>query len=324
MDVKPEYQGMSADEIALLQSDELDATGAPKEDELDRQRAAVVNTPVTAEGQEVEDELEEVSAAAAPTPAPAPTANAPAAETAPAAPAAAPEPAPAPPADAAAPEAEPATPRYNVGDPSKINEQLAALDARQAEAFAKLMEGEIDQEAYQKVQAEVKGQERRLVAQQTLHEANVQAEQAAQEKAITELAEAAIKPENGGIDYKTDAVAQRQFDIALNMAAADPANEKLSAAQLFAQAHKAVLSLRGKVPAPAPAPAASSAPTPAPAPVSRAVDKSQMPPTLSRVPPAADPSIAGDEFAHLGSLDGVELEKAFARMTPEQQERYLN
>lgn len=324
MDVKPEHQGMSADEIALLESGELDESGVPKEDDQDRQRAAVVDTPVTREGQEAEEELEAIEAAAnapvsAPAaPAPSPAADAPSAEPAPAPAAEAPAPAPAEESSATAPAT--AVPRYDVGDPSKIDEKLAALDKKESDAFTQLMDGTIDQEAYQNVLKEVKREERVLVAQQTLHVANLQAEQRAQEQAIEALATSAAKPEGGGIDYKTDVTAQKQFDVALGMIHADPENARLTFEQQLNKAHDAVLAIRGKSRAAALAPAPSAAPAPA----SRAVDKSQMPPTLSRVPPAADPSIAGNEFAHLESLDGVELEKAFARLTPEQQERYLN
>jgi hypothetical protein len=53
-----------------------------------------------------------------------------------------------------------------------------------------------------------------------------------------------------------------------------------------------------------------------------AADRSALPPTLAGVPAAADASV-GSEFAHLDGLEGTALEKALARMTPDQQERYL-
>lgn len=61
----------------------------------------------------------------------------------------------------------------------------------------------------------------------------------------------------------------------------------------------------------------------APAKPARGVDRSAIPPTLSRVPPSADSAISGDEFSHLGSLDGAALEKAIAKMSPEELDRYL-
>lgn len=50
-----------------------------------------------------------------------------------------------------------------------------------------------------------------------------------------------------------------------------------------------------------------------------------VPPTLSGMPAAEQPDVGGgDEFSHLDRLEGFELEAALAKMTPEQEARYLS
>lgn len=52
--------------------------------------------------------------------------------------------------------------------------------------------------------------------------------------------------------------------------------------------------------------------------------RKDIPPTLSGMPAAEQPDVGGgDEFSHLDRLEGFDLEAALAKMTPEQQERYL-
>ena len=95
----------------------------------------------------------------------------------------------------------------------------------------------------------------------------------------------------------------------------------------LAEAQALMLRRFGKSAAAAPAAAApgaapAAAPTAPPVRKPAAADRSALPPTLAGVPAAADASV-GSEFAHLDGLEGTALEKALARMTPDQQERYL-
>lgn len=55
---------------------------------------------------------------------------------------------------------------------------------------------------------------------------------------------------------------------------------------------------------------------------SRTPDLSNVPPTVGRGPSAGTPSVNSDEFSHLDGLSGIALERAVARLTPEQQERW--
>lgn len=53
-------------------------------------------------------------------------------------------------------------------------------------------------------------------------------------------------------------------------------------------------------------------------------DRSKIPPSLANVPAAAEAKVGDDEFAHLEGMEIADQERAVARMTPEQQERWAN
>lgn len=54
----------------------------------------------------------------------------------------------------------------------------------------------------------------------------------------------------------------------------------------------------------------------------RRPDLSKIPKTLSNLPAAASDNDDGGEFAHLDKLSGMDLERALAKLSPEQAERY--
>lgn len=217
--------------------------------------------------------------------------------------AATPEPTPAPPP---APEF---TPQFNAGDLTQFDAQIAELTTQKNEKFAKLMEGEITPEDYSKAEAELMAARENLTIARTLAKANADAAEQYQLKVLKKVAEVA---KSDDIDYAKDVKAAARFDAEIAFLSADPEWRSKDFSEKAAEAHKTVLTLLGKKP--------SAAPSPAPAPAS--VDRSKLPPTLSNIPVAAAPSIGG-EFDHLDGLKGAAHEKALARMTPEQQERYL-
>ena len=129
-----------------------------------------------------------------------------------------------------------------------------------------------------------------------------------------------------GLDLKAnDGAIGGEFDRAVRMFAQEatarglvdvPGNLAASKAALQ-EAQDYMLRRHGKAtPAASPSQPAPQARKPAPP------DRSQFPPTLANVPAAADATIV-NEFAHLENLEGSALERALARLTPDQQERYL-
>lgn len=314
-------QGMSQAELDLLE--EIGEDGVPKEtpDEIANREALA--KPVTGEEG---DGTDPADVAAAPAAAPAvAAAPAPAADTTVVDP---PEgtPTTAEPTTTTAVEPTPFVPQYTAEVPADAQEQIQTLTKEVDDAFDKLMEGELDKDQYRaiktRVEAAVDDLKTKALTASIFEQANQQnAMQAAQAEWTRSEAKIFTDAKAEGLDYKGKPALLAAFNHNLKALGNDPANENRDAPWFLTEAHKrtkADLGITGAAPAPAPA-----APTP-PAPKPKGVDLSQVPPTLGRVPPAADPTVAGDEFAHLSTLTGGDLEKAVAKMTPEQQERWLN
>lgn len=218
--------------------------------------------------------------------------------------------------------------------PADADEQRKTLRAEKATALQQLLDGEIDQEAYQEVESRVQDKLDDLARAAAVDMARSKMQQDAMMQEYGQHLGAAQKElKAAGIDLSGEAGAQ--FDRAIRLFAQDAIDRGLTdaagnmAASRDALAEAQALMLRrfGKASAAAPAAAApGSAPAAAPAaPATRkpaAADRSTLPPTLAGVPAAADAAV-GSEFAHLDGLEGTALEKALARMTPDQQERYL-
>jgi hypothetical protein len=218
--------------------------------------------------------------------------------------------------------------------PADADEQRKTLRAEKATALQQLLDGEIDQEAYQEVESRVQDKLDDLARAAAVDMARSQMQQDAMMQEYGQhLGVAQKELKAAGIDL--DGEAGAQFDRAIRLFAQDAADRGLTdtlgnmAASRDALAEAQALMLRrfGKsaAAAPAAAPAAAApgaAPTAPPVRKPAAADRSTLPPTLAGVPAAADASV-GSEFAHLDGLEGTALEKALARMTPDQQERYL-
>lgn len=285
--------GLNAEEAAL----ELDESGNPVETEDEEQEAAAAAAAT-------EEEDDEPAAAPAPSPAPAP---APAAD--------APAPAPAPVEAPAPAPSEPPAPQYTV-EAVDFKAAREALDAREAELDAKFDDGLITREERQAALKEIRSEDRELTRQEaeasTITRIN-------QENAVRD-AQATIahfKAEGAkvGIDY-TNPTIGRLFDAEMQSVASEEAFAGKTFRELATEAHARIAKIMAKPAAATPAPAPAPAPRPAP-------DLSKLPPTLHKAPPALDPNVAGNEFAHLDGLEGAEYEKAIAKLTPEQLDRFL-
>lgn len=210
--------------------------------------------------------------------------------------------------------------------PSDADEQRKALRSEKSQALQQLLDGEIDQEAYQEVEARVQDKLDDLARAAAVDMARTQLQQDTMIQEYGQHLGAAQKElKAAGIDLGGEAGAQ--FDRAIRLFAQEAAERGLSDAvgnmaasrDALAEAKALVLRRFGKAPTPAAAtPEKPAAPARKPAPA----DRSALPPTLASVPAAADAAVGG-EFAHLDGLEGSALEKALARLTPEQADRYL-
>lgn len=211
-------------------------------------------------------------------------------------------------------------PVYRAAAPADADARLAAADSKEADAFSKLMDGEITAEEYQKEKNEAQA-EREAVREAQLkatiaQEMSEQASRAAWDRACEKFLSKTKADE--GIDYAGNALLGQAFDTAVRALAAKPENASKPSSFFLAEAHKQVKQAFGHAPARAPAAA------PAPAARQRpAVDRSTIPPTLGGLPPAQEAVVGEDEFAHLRGLKGNDYERAIAGMTPAQLDRFM-
>lgn len=208
------------------------------------------------------------------------------------------------------PEPAPA-PRYKTADPADLQAKRAEQIGIKAKALKDLMDGVIEAEEYSRIETEVADKLEELAVQRTLHAANVQTEQHAQEAALDRIIAAAKKA--GEVDYRADPKAAKQFDTAMAMLAQD--GETRTYTELVEEAHKAVLAIRGIKPAAAPAPAATPA---------QPRENGKGPMTLRNVPAAETPNSGGGWKEQLAALSGQAYEEAFAKLSPGQRAELLN
>lgn len=219
-------------------------------------------------------------------------------------------------AEAAQAEPEPeqpepvAMPAYKAELPADHKAQRAELMKAKAEAMRKLMDGEIDAEAFAAEDARVSDALEDLAAAriraETLQEANAQSQQVYQARTIQRL----IAKTKAEVDYATDTAAQQQFDTSLRVLAAQPANADKDFADLAEDAHKMVKAMRGIAQTPRPS-AADRKPA------------GDAPVTLRSLPSASTPNTGG-VIEQIARLKGPAYEAAYAKLTPAQQAALLD
>ena len=224
-------------------------------------------------------------------------------------------------ADAAAAEAAanaPFIPNYSAEVPADAADQIKALKTEERAAFKQLMDGEIDADAYQAIRDRVETDSDTLKTQaltaSIFQQANAQAqEQSARTEWNKSEAAAFNAFKSEGLDYKAKPALLAAYNTNLKTLGADPKNENRDAPWFLAEAHRLTKDDLG-----------FTAATKKIAPTARnGVDLTELPPTLRSVPVAATGAVNADEFAHMRNLDGLELERAHARLTNDQRDRWM-
>ena len=242
---------------------------------------------------------------------------------------------------------EPQIPTYQTELPADYQAQRGVLLKEKSLAMKKLIDGELDLEAFSVIESRVSNALEDLTAQrirsETLSEANVQNQQAMQQSEIRRL----IARAKADVDYSKDTKAQKNFDVALRTLQADPDNAALEFGDLVDEAHRVVLALRGgvgKVDATVPAVAAAVVAPAATAPVvaasvvkdakvvkaaspvvpvatEKVPDRQpaeKAPVTLRGLPVASTPNSNGDVIEQMSRLSGQAYQDAFAKLSPQQ------
>ena len=205
---------------------------------------------------------------------------------------------------------------YQAELPADLATKRAALMTEKAEALEKLMSGEVDAKEYATIEVRVTGELEALSRAQATSDVltTINQQNAAQEsqRVISQII-ANTKPV---LDYSKDAAAQRQFDTAMQMLAADPANAAKPYAELAGEANRTVLALRGLA---LPGKTPTVQPTTKP---EREVP--ETPVTLRTVPAAATANAGGGVTEKLANLKGQAFEDAYSKLTPAQQAALLD
>jgi len=207
-------------------------------------------------------------------------------------------------------------PEFNAAQPEGLTEKLAALDTRTDELMAKFKDGEIEM-------ADVLKETRAIDAERLqLTMAAEQAKWAEQQNADSRAQrwkweqERFFGQEKAAI-YKDDPITLAALNASVKQLAADSANDRRPPSWFLEEADRRVrdrFNLGG-----AAKPQGEGKPKPAP----REPDLSKVPKTLANLPAADVSETGGDEFAYLDKLDGIALEQALRKLTPEQEARYL-
>jgi hypothetical protein len=200
---------------------------------------------------------------------------------------------------------------------AEFNTRMEALRAEKKALTAKLMAGELEADEYSDLE------EKNLAARDALRE-----EQDINKRWFTDVHNFRVQAaKTSGINYFTDTEKDSALDGWVKVLAAKPENYEKPATWFLEQAHKKVMI---EFDIAAPAPKAPENGTKNVADGKKVAPKTARTPNLSGIPPtlgglpAAAPATGGDggEFAHLDKLSGFEYEKAIARMTPEQRDRW--
>lgn len=245
---------------------------------------------------------------------------------------------PAEPAAAAKPaDQDPATPPtpkltqaqtqvvYKAELPPDHADQVKALAEESKALRDKFKAGDIDLDEFDAQNAEL--QEKREQLQRAVTKAELMADlnqqnsETAWRNTVVSFVESTKAA--GGPDYGTDEAMRNDLDMFVKALANNEANNDKPMDWFLQEAHKRTMALHGMAPAtPAPA-AAGKDGKKADVAASRKPPIDALPASLAHVPGGDSPGdVGGDEFAHLDSLTGQDLEDAIARMSPAQREKY--
>jgi hypothetical protein len=238
-------------------------------------------------------------------------------------------------AAAAAPAAAPAADQpivFTATAPEDAAEQVKTLRAEKAAEFKRLMDGEITPEQYSAKEDEILGKitdiDRAVTKAETAADFTVQQAQRSYLGKVNATLDAAKKED--GIDYRApeNKHLHEDLDRTVKFLANDPSNADKPEQWFLDKAHSMVKAMHGLGKAAPAGGAGAAAAAGAGAAAAAAQTRSGkgpnldgLPPSLRNVPAAAG-SDDGGEFAHLNTLTGMALERAIAKMTPEQQQRW--
>lgn len=206
------------------------------------------------------------------------------------------------------------TPVYEATLPEDFDQQREALKTERAELKQKYKDGEIDFDEYEDARESLAEREKELdreaVKAEISRDMSAQNAQREWAKTVNNYLDESAK---SGLDFRKDDAKRQELDLYVKTLAANPANAD-KPGEWFLQT--AGLMVRAQYGLPAPKASANSK-------NSRKPPIDQIPQTLANVPGGDDASETSSQFDHLDKLDGLDLERALAKLSPEQRDQYL-
>lgn len=206
-------------------------------------------------------------------------------------------------------------PEFKAALPDGLAEKITDLDSRTTELLEKFKAGDIELPDFMAQKSEIDNERLQLtLAQKQAEWAQSQNEDARAQRWKWEQ-ERFFAQEKAGI-YK-DPIVLAALDASVKQLATDQKYASNPASFFLEEADRQVrqrFNMGGT-------PAADAGGKQKP--VANQPDLSNIPKTLSTLPAAEIAETGSDEFAYLDKLDGIALEQALRKMTPEQEARYL-
>jgi hypothetical protein len=207
---------------------------------------------------------------------------------------------------------------YDASLPDDYNDQVQKLKDDRAALKAAYKNGDIDFDEYEEQRDTLNDQEKTLdriaLKAEMSQDMNRQSHQKTWESTVQSFVDVTAKAD--GIDYRKDADKQADLDMFIKALAAKPDNANKPMDWFLKEAHAKVKALHGIETKPATAPNKQGK-------QDRKTPTEAVPKTLANVIGGDDATEIDGKYAELDKLDGLELETALARMTPEQRNDYL-
>jgi hypothetical protein len=213
------------------------------------------------------------------------------------------------------------TPSFHIEGPENYAATMEAMKAERSAFTAKFKEGEISVEELLEGQAQV--DEKITALREHQFASELTATLTEQNNAQRWKLEQDIFME-ANKQYVENKILRSALNTAVVDIAKIPENANKPGSWVLQEAHKAVQEAMGiKTPSPTAEEAAAAAAAAAAKLAGRKPNLTAVPKTLANLPAADIQATGVDEFAALDRLEGVELEQALAKLTPDQEARYL-
>lgn len=209
------------------------------------------------------------------------------------------------------------SPEFRAAVPEGLDDRLTALDVEKAGLVTKFQDGEIDMAGFMSESSRLDNERMQLVVARENAKFAENQNKSQREQRWDWEQERFFGVEKNATTYK-DPVMVAALDSQVKILANDAANNRRPASWFLEEADRLVRARFNVAGEQKP-----NTPKTPNTPGNRQPDLSVVPKTLSNLPAADLSETDGGEFAYLEKLDGIALEAALRKLSPEQEQRYL-